>query len=42
MPRLLSRLLTPLSMIAHVFFLAGIEPDAANSGDTGSILDPNG
>lgn len=42
MLRLLSRLFVPLSMIAQVFFLSGVEPDAANSGDTGSILDPNG
>lgn len=42
MSRFLSRLLAPHSLIAQIFFLSGVEPDAASSGDTGSILDPNG
>ncbi|HET9225529.1 MAG TPA: hypothetical protein VFR31_02605 [Thermoanaerobaculia bacterium] len=41
MPRFLSPLLAPLSLIARLF-LSGVEPDAAGSGDNGSILDPNG
>jgi hypothetical protein len=42
MLRLLSRVLAPLSLIAQVLFRFSVEPDAAGSGDTGSILDPNG
>lgn len=41
MLQFLSHLLAPLSLIAHLI-LSGAESDAVSSGDTGSILDPNG
>jgi hypothetical protein len=42
MTRVLSRLFAPtLSLLAFVFF-HGVEPEAGSSGDTGSILEPDG